>query len=329
MEVVQDDLQVDETPIGKPSGDSLLRGQQVIVQETYEDRFLVEYGRSQRGWVDCRALTYAGGFLTSSSGLKLCYIPPGEFLMGSPAREHGRDADEQQRRVKVRGGFYLGATEVTVAQFREFVKDRRYRTTAERNGWGGSALVGLQFQQRPQFIWSAPGFQQREESPVVQVSWQDVQAYLDWLSEREGQEYRLPTDVEWEYACRAGSSRRYWHGDDAAGLVAVGNVADRTAQEDLGLPWGVSGRDGYAVTAPVGSFRRNPFGLWDMHGNVWEWCEDPMIRVLGAAGSSERVVRGGAWDSRSEVARSANRNGARTDFACSNLGFRIARSARE
>src|SRR5262249_10455549 len=137
------------------------------------------------------------------------------------------------------------------------------------------------------YSWRNPGFAQTDEHPVVNVSWNDAQAFCDWLSQKEGKKYRLPTEAEWEYGCRANTRTRFHGGDEDGTLWQVANAMDRS----LGAQWSynklknkevqrrlsdwfesVTWDDGYPFTAPVGRFRPNAFGLYDMHGNVWEWC---------------------------------------------------------
>ena len=202
--------------------------------------------------------------------------------------------------------FYLGTTEVTRGQFRRFVDEAGYKTEAEKDGKGG---------------WRANladhGFEQTDEHPVVNVSWNDAVAFAAWLSRKEGQTYRLPTEAEWEYACRAGTTTRYSSGDDPEGLAAVAKL------------WQWKG------TAPVGRYNPNAWGLFDMHGNVWEWCADgyaadyykgsPVDDPPGAAGSSDRVFRGGSWNGEPRYARSASRDGLAPESRSGGLGFRLAR----
>ena len=164
--------------------------------------------------------------LVNSIGIKLAFIPPGEFMMGSDTTEPVPNDDEfvdkaagrrEKHRVRITRLFYLSVTEVTRGQFREFVDDAGYKTDAEKEG--------------SEFTWRDPHFEQTDEHPVVYVSWNDAVAFCDWLSRREGKTYRLPTEAEWEYACRAGTTSRYSCGDDPEGLAAVGNVLDATASE--------------------------------------------------------------------------------------------------
>ena len=125
------------------------------------------------------------------------------------------------------------------------------------------------------YNWRNNGISDSDVRPVVNVSWNDAVAFCTWLSRAEGVEYRLPTEAEWEYACRAGTSTMYYHGNDPEGLVAVGNVADRSLQKDFpAVTNAIAADDGFVSTSPVGRFRANGFGLYDMHGNVFEWCSD-------------------------------------------------------
>jgi len=171
------------------------------------------------------------------------------------------------------------------------------------------------------------------EAEKVNVSWNDAVAFCKWLSRKDGREYRLPTEAEWEYGCRAGSRGRFSFGDDEEDLAKYGNVADKTFRDATKKDWGIKGNDGYAFTAPVGQFQKNGYGLFDMHGNVQQWCSDvygdyPTEAVTDPQGPAEeegsyRVFRGGGWSLEPEHCRSANR---KLDPAtCDNdLGFRLA-----
>jgi formylglycine-generating enzyme required for sulfatase activity/serine/threonine protein kinase len=256
---------------------------------------------------------------TNTLGMELAQIPAGEFLMGSsdPDKD-ARDREKPQHRVHILRSFYLGATEVTRSQFRRFVEAERYRTEAERDGKGGFGWdeEKKQFRQDPRYTWLEPGFAQDDEHPVANVSRNDAVAFCEWLGKRESCTYRLPTEAEWEYACRAGTTTRYSSGDDPEMLGTVGNVADATAKEKYPGWITIAARDGYVYTAPVGQFRKNAFGLYDMHGNVWELCQD---------GYQNDVIRGGCWNSDPSDVRSAYRGRLSPGFRNFGVGFRVAR----
>ena len=207
--------------------------------------------------------------------------------------------------------------------------------TDGKGGYGWDEAKGT-FEQDPKYTWRSPGFPQTDDHPVVNVSWNDAVAFCEWLSQQEGQTYRLPTEAEWEYACRAGQATRYWSGDDPEALAAVGNVADGTAKEKYpNWTYAIKAKDGYVFTAPVGRFRPNAFGLFDMHGNVWEWCADgydadyyaksPPADPLNSSQAADRVIRGGSWSSDPRYCRSAYRVRYAPTYRDSNLGFRVAR----
>ena len=271
--------------------------------------------------------------ITNSIGMKFVLIPAGEFVMGSPKDEEDRLDDEKQHRVRITKPFYLGVCEVTLGDFRQFVTDTGYKTDAEKDGRGGWGRNETEdgFDRDPKYNWRNPGFTQTDRHPVANVSWNDAAAFCAWLSKKEGRTYRLPTEAEWEYACRAGTTTRFYHGDDAEGLAKVGNVADASLKRKR---WAIASDDGYAFTSPVGGFRPNDFGLYDMHGNVWEWCQDwydedrfgktPLNDLIGLTTGRIRVLRGGSWCSFAHRVRSAARIHVGTRFRGLGIGFRCA-----
>jgi len=210
--------------------------------------------------------------------MELVYIPPGRFMMGSPASESksGRSMDETQHEVTITKGFYLGKYEVTQAQYQ--------------------AVMGAN-----------PSNWKEANRPVEQVSWNDATEFCSRMTQRVGRQVRLPTEAEWEYACRAGTTAAFHFGDSLS--------ADR-ANFDGNYPYGGAAKGVFRQeTTRVGSFQPNAWGLCDMHGNVWEWCSDwygtyPTGAVSdpqGAAGGTFRVVRGGSWYSLGYSCRSAYR----------------------
>jgi formylglycine-generating enzyme required for sulfatase activity len=209
--------------------------------------------------------------ITNTIGMNLALIPAGEFMMGSPETEKERfDIEGPQHRVKITKAFYMGTTEVTQAQWK--------------------AVMGAN-----------PSHFQGDDFPVETVSWDDCQEFLKKLSAKEGKTYRLPTEAEWEYACRAGSTTRFNAGDDDNALDGAGWYGGNSENK----------------THPVGQKKPNAWGLYDMHGNVWEWCQDwcgedyykssPTNDPAGPETSAGRVLRGGAWNIYPRSCRSAIR----------------------
>jgi formylglycine-generating enzyme len=259
--------------------------------------------------------------------------------MGSPDGLHNVGSNEKpQHQVRISQPFYLGVYEVTRGQFRQFVDDTGYRTEPEKDGkmfLVPDEKMKKKFGQNVRYTWQTPGFDQTDEHPVGNVTWNDAQEFVKWLSRVEKAKFRLPTEAEWEYACRAGSTTRYSFGDDPEGLAKVGNVADATANEQFPNPRAIAARDGYVYTAPVGQYAPNAWGLYDMHGNVWEWCSDgfaadyyrrsPPNDPQGIPGASHRVFRGGGWGSNWEVHQSGRRESGAPDFRDGSVGFRVAR----
>ena len=278
-------------------------------------------------------------------GPEMVFLSGGSFLMGSSEADEWQRGDEYQHLVAV-NDVLIARTEVTVGEFRRFVQTSGYLTDAERNAGGANGCFGRdtpdsQWGWREGRTWLDPGIDQGNTSPVVCVSWNDAQAYVTWLSSQTGEDYRLPTEAEWEYAARAGTtSSRYWGNDDGRGSRDCGfaNGADFSAlrvfrQYDDDSLWLVSECDDRnAWTAPVSSYRPSPWGLSDMLGNVQEWTCSTYDAVYGGAesrcdvGSESRVVRGGAWDSTSNDLRAAARRSAGGAFRGISTGLRLARS---
>ena len=238
--------------------------------------------------------------VTNSLGMKLVHIPAGTFPMGAHedpsvtirafpyADREWFDGELPQHKVRISKPFLLGATEVTLGEFRTFCTAANFKTEAESDGQPslGYSPQGNSLESRD-FKYSTPGWPQTDRSPATYVSWNDARAFCDWLSKKEGKQYRLPTEAEWEYACRAGSVALFSFGDDANELVKFANVADQTRAEkfpeallelsrgDMAIKFPyLPRRDGFVWTSPVDKFQPNAFGLHDMHGNVWEWCAD-------------------------------------------------------
>ena len=259
--------------------------------------------------------------------MALVKIPPGEFRMGSPASDPAALPNEFPGHfVRISREFYLGEKEVTVGQFRKFVEATGHKTTAEtkpdKEGvpWGGCIFnVTLnKWVQDPELNWKHPFGErvQSDDEPVVQVSWYDAIAFSDWLSAAEHRPFRLPTEAEWEYACRAGTQTRWSSGDDAASLE----------------PFAWTLRNAHDAFHPVGSKEPNAFGLFDMHGNAWEWCSDEfgpyaadsVVDPQGPPHGEARVLRGGSFDwDKVERTRSASRHNYPPYMSYYNYGFRV------
>ena len=274
---------------------------------------------------------------------EMVVIGAGSFSMGSPQSEADRDADEgPQRSVTIQRSFALGRYELTVGEFKRFVQAASYVTEAERNvgqqgcrAWDAS---DGKFDWRAGLSWRNPGFEQADSHPVVCVSWNDAQAYIAWLGRQTGQTYRLPSEAEWEYAARAGSSTSRPWGDDPKDACRHANVADQS-KSPSGRTWTKKHEcsDGYWFTAPAGSYAANRFGLSDMMGNAWEWVQDCYDekayagqapndgRAHEVAGCSTRVLRGGSWGDIPQIVRSASRVRSTPDNRSFSTGVRLAR----
>ncbi|MFI5379164.1 MAG: formylglycine-generating enzyme family protein [Tepidisphaerales bacterium] len=272
--------------------------------------------------------------------MKLVLIPAGKFLMGSPETEKGRYEAEVQHEVTISKPFYMGITHVTVDQFAAFVKDSQYLTDAEIGGGAiGHEIVKGRFALKmlEDCSWRKPTFEQKGDHPVVLVSWNDAKAFCDWLSKRSGKTVGLPTEAQWEYACRAGTKTAYLWGDNPDDGKGWANVADQSFEKKLPnqeLEWkSFRWHDGFVFTSPVGSFKPNAFGLYDMNGNAIQWCEDifsespydkrPATDPTGARIGGHRVIRGGSWGTDPALCRSAARDCSAPDDRDGNLGFRV------
>jgi len=273
-------------------------------------------------------------------GVKMTFvlIPAGTFTVGSteeeirgvlakwPQAEDGSFTHEKPaHKVTISKALWMCKHEVTVGQFRRFVEARGYKTDAEKGTRFKGALVAIKDHVKPaeDASWRNPYFKQTNEHPVVCVSWNDARAFADWLNATDkvwpaGSSYRLPAEAEWEYACRAGTTTWYQWGDDPDKGKGWCNVLKTAPPYWAGFNWD----DGFVHTAPVGSFKPNAFGLHDMHGNAWEWCEDRYEDY-----GETRVLRGGAWDNCSWGLHSAYRSWDGPDYRTCATGFRVVLSA--
>ncbi|MBF0584001.1 MAG: SUMF1/EgtB/PvdO family nonheme iron enzyme [Magnetococcales bacterium] len=258
-------------------------------------------------------------------------IPSGDFRMGSS----DGDPDEQPEHKVSLPSFELGKYEVTVGQFKKFVQESGYITEAEKGG-GCKVLSEGRWVMLPDKNWQNPGITQNDNHPVVCVSWNDAMKFLEWLNNhRDGCVYRLPTEAEWEYAARGGTeTRRYW-GSEETSSCQYANVADRTTKNKYPAWKTFECDDGYAETAPVGRYRANAFGVFDMLGNVSELVADyyvssyyqgsPQHNPQGPNEGEGRVRRGGSWATESVYLRVANRDNTSPSTRTYGTGFRVAR----
>jgi formylglycine-generating enzyme required for sulfatase activity len=257
-------------------------------------------------------------------------IPAGSFTMGSPSGERGRQSNEgPQTKISIRG-FQMGKYPVTRGQFDEFVKATGYKPA--RRCYADLAGNG-NFSQTSKASYLNTGFPQTDSDPVVCVSWNDAAAYAQWLAQGTGKAYRLPSEAEWEYAARAGATgSRYW-GDDADDACEYANAADKAATRKY-RNWNVIDcDDGATFTSPVGKYKPNKFGLYDMLGNVKELvggCYSDSLSTIPTDGSSgsldcdQYALRGSSWESIPDVMRLADRQHADPDEAGIHFGFRVA-----
>jgi len=277
-------------------------------------------------------------------GLAFVRIPPGEFRMGSADWQRygvaGR-VEQPQHRVRITRGFYLSAHEVTRKAFQRFVDDTGYQTEAERDGDGCNGLdpTNGNVVRRSEFVWRHPGFPQTADHPVVCVSWTDAREFCRWMARQTGYGVRLPTEAEWEYACRAGRDTRFETGDAPHSLRGSANLADVALRRRFVLAdWSADWDDGHAFTAPVARFRPNALGLYDMHGNVGEWCADWYDADYYSRSTTDdprgpdsptacHVVRGGSWYNSALACRAANRHDGLPTARSQTNGFRIAFNA--
>ena len=249
---------------------------------------------------------------------EMVVVPAGSFMMGSPESEDGRNDDEGPvHRVTIAQPFAAGVKEVTRGEYGRFIE-----ATGHSTGDSCWTYEGEQWEDRSGRDWRGPAFRQTDEHPVVCVSWEDAQAYVKWLSEKTGKGYRLLNESEWEYVARAGSRTAHHWGDD------IGR--NRANCYGCGSRWDDKS------TAPVGSFGSNGFGLYDVHGNVWEWvedCWDASYAGAPADGSawergdcSHRALRSGSWYISPWYLRSAIRSSGTAGDRVSDYGFRVART---
>lgn len=299
---------------------------------------------------------------TNSIGVKFAFIPPGEFMMGSSESADAKSTffkesyqmglmksdqfsnEHPQHRVRISKAFYFGIYPVTRGQFRAFIEDTGYKTVAERGERHVPGVFGFDpsknmYSFMKDNSWRNPGYEQDDDHPAVAIAWIDATAFCEWLSKKEGKSYRLPTEAEWEYACRAGTRTRYHSGDDPETLATAANIGDVTAAAKFErFGWALNTSDGELFTSEVGRYQPNAFGLYDMHGNVWQWCsdwykpdyysespvDDPTGPGIGYRSRDRRIARGGSWYSRPWECTSSTRHWINpASQECDQIGFRV------
>jgi len=233
-------------------------------------------------------------------GIEFLWVPKGCFDMGSPSEEVGRYDDEKRHAMCLDNGFWMGKYEITNAQYKQYKRD--YRVKQKQ---GGSLTY---------------------DQPAVNLNWSDAVAFAAWLSEKTGQSFRLPTEVEWEYAARGGTQTAHPWGDEVESMCVYANVADISAKDE-GLKV-LECNDHHLKAASVGQYKPNPYGLYDMLGNVWEWtCSAYSATYDGSEvacmDEDTMVTRGGSWSSEARFVRSANRYGVARNSRYNVLGFRL------
>ncbi|MDP6544667.1 MAG: SUMF1/EgtB/PvdO family nonheme iron enzyme [Phycisphaerae bacterium] len=223
--------------------------------------------------------------------MKLVRIPAGKAVLGSPKSEKGRGYGEQQHAVVIPKAFYMGATEVTVGQFTAFTGATGYKAFSEKHN--SATIYTGTWQMVSGASWRKPGFKQTPGHPAVCINWVDAVAFCKWAGKKTDRPVRMPTEAEWEYACRAGTTTRFCSGNDEKTLGSYAWYKD----------------NGGNASHPVARKKPNKWGLYDMHGNVSEWCP--------------RKLRGGGWGSRPDQIRSAYRRDAQSHWRAANMGFRV------
>ncbi len=252
-----------------------------------------------------------GPYVDPSTGIEFIFVKGGCFEMGDSVGDG--DSNERPVHEACVSDFYIGKDEITNEQFKKF-KPQHNSGISE-----GMSLDG-------------------EKQPVVNVSWEDAVTFAKWLSQKSGQTYRLPTEAEWEYAARSGSKQSRFWGSNPDAACKYANVADLTAKKQRPKWTTFFCDDGFAVSAPVGSFTANNYGLNDMLGNVWEWCEDvynseaygklPKDNPVYQGSGEYHVMRGGGWSNGPLGIRSSHRVGLSPDFGHHALGFRLVKNVK-
>ncbi|MEN8220895.1 MAG: formylglycine-generating enzyme family protein [Pseudomonadota bacterium] len=275
--------------------------------------------------------TFRDRLADGSLGPQMIWIPAGSYRMGD-IQGCGRKEEQPVHHVSVER-FAIGKYELTLGEFKKFVEATGYKTDAEKEGSCYSYSKGWRLIK--DINWREPKFSQSDQHPAVCMSFNDGKAYTKWLSEQTGQQYRLPTEAEWEYAARAGSqTTRYW-GNDSNKACNYANVADKTAKQKY-PEWETHNcTDTYIYTSPAGKFKPNQLGLYDILGNVWEWTCSEYKNKYGSGQeqhcqinidkNKQISIRGTAWFYGPTRMRIAARSKAKPNQRYVDVGLRIAR----
>jgi len=260
---------------------------------------------------------------------KMLAIQGGTFMMGAAPGERDATKYEQPQRQMTIKSFLIGKFAITREQFAAFVRGAHYQPSGSCDAEGRN-------QMSTQFTWDRPGmnaYTQTARDPVVCVSWDDANSYVQWLAKITGKPYRLPSEAEWEYAARAGLTGAFmWDDGDAKGMCRYANVADLSAREEH-PGWNTAGcNDGHPYTAPVDALKPNAFGVHGMLGNVKQWAADCPSQLSDMPGDgspvggdcTDHMVRGSAWNSPPSLVRFAYREHVPSTYAANNIGFRVA-----
>lgn len=257
-------------------------------------------------------------FIEPLVNMSFVYIEPGKFKMGSPEDEVDRYNDERQHEVEIKKGFWMGQYEVSFNQYDAYIKATRRAKARDLSNWG------------------------RGSRPVIYIKWFYANEFAKWLSKKTGHKYRLPTEAEWEYTARAGTTTAFSFGGHIGGMdnhsffkkLLDAGKANTDEQKALMNEYAWYGENGQQQTHPVGEKKPNPWGLYDMHGNVWEWTssvysEDydgsELISVADPKSNQKRSVRGGAWSFYAKGMRSADRRFFSPVMRLPYIGFRLVR----
>jgi len=311
-----------------PNNKEVLALQKQISRQIEQERIKRMQGEKERESRMKTGTVFQDILKDGSKAPVMVVIPAGEFLMGSPKSEKNREKDEgPQRKVRIKKPFAIGKYEITKVQFQYFVEQTSYNTEAETGG-GCYYWTGEEVEKDSKRDWRNPGFDQTDQHPVACVSWNDVKKYIAWLNKNTEGNYRLPTEAEWEYVARAKTDTPFYFGE---------TINTDQANYDGNYTYGNGLKGEYrGETISVGSFPVNEFGIFDMHGNVWEWTEDcyhdnyknaPIDGSAWVSGEcSFRVLRGGSWFDTPWYLRSANRTGFYATYRIYDVGFRLARN---